>query len=368
MEVAMLWIDKLRPKPTNPAYRLFVTGAVASMMGWKKLGLPSWLLPSKKLRSINDLWTDEMRVNLVKSVGTKYPQDELCRLELPKSYEPKVKVAPKYRLSKEDIRKFYTNGYLEPFTVFSEKYMAEFRDRALEFRKKKSSLYGFPCDRDRHLEWPEMAKIITHPAIVERLAQLLGPDLLVWRSQLFHKPPAVGKRVGWHQASTYWFESAFADRVMKPANINQLFQLTVWIPADPATLQSGCMEFVRGSLTGGIRWMRLGGKIGFHAVNFYPDYKVDPKKVASVEMRPGQVLIFSERTIHGSPPNVSPRHRFALNFRVIPPDTQVYCNTKKYHKAAQMDETYDLTKWKTLLIRGKNEFNLNPCAPVKDYL
>ena len=39
--------------------------------------------------------------------------------------------------------------------------------------------------RNRHLDLPLVAKICRHPALVERLAALLGPDLLLWRSNFF---------------------------------------------------------------------------------------------------------------------------------------------------------------------------------------
>lgn len=363
----MAAIQRLIPNPTSPIYRFVITSFVFGIIVWKALRLPSRLLPSKKLRAICELWSSEMRWSVVKSFGTRYPHDELCVLRRPETYSPKVDVDPRYRLSEEDIRHFYEYGFVRPFPVFSAEKMRDFRDHMLEFRQQKSKIYGFPCDRDRHLELPEMMRMILEPAIVERLAQLLGPDLLVWRSQIFYKPP-MGKRVGWHQASTYWFESSFADRVMIPQDVNELFQLTVWIPADPATLQTGCLQLVKGSLLEGIRWMRLGGTVGFHAVNYMPDYKVDPASVVNIEMEPGQVLIFSERTIHGSPPNTTDRHRFAFNYRVIPTSTRVYCNTKRFHKAAQMQEIYDLKDWRAILIRGEDRYHLNPTAPWQDYV
>lgn len=75
------------------------------------------------------------------------------------------------------------------------------------------------------------------------------------------------------------FEKAFEEPLIFPKDKEELFMLTVWIPADPATLENGCLKFVKGSLLKGIQWMRLGGDIGFHAVNYYPDYEVDPDSV-----------------------------------------------------------------------------------------
>ncbi len=56
--------------------------------------------------------------------------------------------------------------------------------------------------RDKHLQNDELLSLYVHPAIVERMAQLLGPDLLLWRSQFFPKYPGMGG-TGWRQATAY---------------------------------------------------------------------------------------------------------------------------------------------------------------------
>jgi hypothetical protein len=33
-----------------------------------------------------------------------------------------------------------------------------------------------------------------------------------------------------------------------------------------------------------------------------------------------------------------------------------------------MQETYDLAKWKEIVIRGENQAKLNPCASWEDYM
>ena len=67
--------------------------------------------------------------------------------------------------------------------------MADFRKEMLAMENENSKTYGFATPRDRHLENPRLWEYMNHPAIVERAAQLLGPDLLCWRTQLFYKGP-----------------------------------------------------------------------------------------------------------------------------------------------------------------------------------
>src|SRR3954471_15153068 len=63
-------------------------------------------------------------------------------------------------------------------------------------------------------------------SITERCAQLLGPDLLVWRSQYFYKGPK-SPAIQWHQASTFMVED-YQDPGIFPPDRSEVFQLTVW--------------------------------------------------------------------------------------------------------------------------------------------
>ena len=86
-----------------------------------------------------------------------------------------------------------------------------------------------------------------------------------------------------------------------------------------------------------------------------------------VPMEPGEVLIFTERAIHGSDKNVSNGNRMAFNFRVVPTDVQIYYPGKKVHRASQMNMTYDLKNWRPVVIRGEDRVKVNDSAPWTDY-
>jgi non-heme Fe2+,alpha-ketoglutarate-dependent halogenase len=327
----------------------------------KKLGIPPWLLPTKKLRLIHANWSDEMIREYVFSFATKLPHDQPCKAEVPTSF-PEVEVQAENRLSEEELQEFYRQGFLKPFRVCSPEKAFAFGEHLQKIRHEKSSIYGFTCDRDRHLEQSEMMDFISNPAVVDRLAQLLGPDLYLWRSQIFLKPPG-NFPVGWHMASTYMFEEYFAEPLLIPPRLQDLFQLTVWFPTTPATEESGCMRFLTGSLCEETRWMRLGGKVGFHAVNYFPDYPIDPERVVSVEVQPGEALVFAERTIHSSGPNQTDSGRMAFNFRVVSGDVQVYPQGHRFHNSGQMGITYDMQHWKGIMLRGEDRTGSNRLEP-----
>ena len=359
-----------KPKPIKPPgtmHRIFNSQFMWLIIAWRSLRLPTkWLPKGSLLRRVFDNWTLEMMKAYATSWGSKLPHDQICPPIKADSYHPLAEVDEQYRLSPQEIEQFYQNGFLQPFDVLPANEMEAFCKRLLARRTEMNQTYGFVCDRDRHLEMPEMMRVMAHPAITERVAQLLGPNIYTWRSQLFHKPPG-NNPVGWHQATTFMFEEGFREPLTVPPDLTKLFQVTVWIPGDPATLESGCLKFEVGSQFERTRWMRLGGKIGFHAVNYYPDYEVDEAAVKRVEVQPGQALVFSERTVHGSDANMSGRNRFAFNYRVCPTSVPAYPTQKRYHHSAQMGDVYDMTKWRPVLLRGKNVEEVNDTVPWQTY-
>ncbi|MEM9701575.1 MAG: phytanoyl-CoA dioxygenase family protein [Planctomycetota bacterium] len=355
-------------QPGGAAYKAISTGVMRSVVGMEKLGWPHGLTPSKRLRDIRRYWNREMMNRYVASGGTELPHDEICQLQVPEPMEPRTTdVAPENALSTEELSAFYRNGYLKPFKAFEPEEMRDFGRRLLARCDRDSEVYpGGDPHRDRHLEMPEMMRLIAHPAITDRLAQLLGPNLITWRSQLFHKPPG-NNPVGWHQASTYMFEEEFGKPSVFPPDLSKLFMLTVWIPADPSTRENGCLKVDTSSTTERTRWMRLGGDVGFHAVNYGPCYDVKEKDVHYIEMEPGEVLIFTERATHGSDPNRSDHNRMAFNFRVVPTDVQVYHPGKRFHRSSQMNRIYDLKNWRPVVIRGEDTVKRNESVPWTEF-
>jgi non-haem Fe2+, alpha-ketoglutarate-dependent halogenase len=326
---------------------------VTFVYSYRKMGLPRGLLFIKELRQIYDYWSDDMMVTFIKSGGVTLPMDQPCQMRTPAVCRPRAKAAQdEYTMSKEDIKAFYRDGFVEPFRVWDEHEMKEFGDRLLEHRQNPSTIYGTITDRDRHLEYPEMLRMMCHPAIVDRLTQLLGPDIKIWRSHIFHKPPG-GKAIQWHQASTYLFENKFTEPVVLPLNIDALFQLTVWIAVDRVNLANGCLKIVPGT-NKRIENLRLEGDTGFQDALFVLDYDVDDSQVRDLIMEPGEVLIFSERTIHGSEANTSDMNRLAFNFRCARGDAAIYPVGKTHHYAAQLNESFDLAKWREVVLRGQD--------------
>jgi ectoine hydroxylase-related dioxygenase (phytanoyl-CoA dioxygenase family) len=83
-------------------------------------------------------------------------------------------------------------------------------------------------------EGPAMNPFMTaarHPAVLDMLEQLIGPDIILWITRVLCKPAAKGREVPWHQDGEYW--------PMRP-----LATCSVWIALDPVSTANGCMRFI----------------------------------------------------------------------------------------------------------------------------
>jgi non-heme Fe2+,alpha-ketoglutarate-dependent halogenase len=301
-----------------------------------------------------------MYVVVIRSWVTRAYIDQPCVYKKPSTFSPRAEVEAKYRLSSGEIQSFHDNGILGPFDAFSQSEVQEFIRVVSLRRKLPSKNFGIVTDRDLHLELPIILEFMSSPAILERAAQLLGPNLLSWRSQLFFKPSG-GQEIQWHQASTYMMED-YLQPALIPPDRNELFQLTIWVALSPATIENGCLQFVPGTHDR-IRTIKFGGPRGFYHVNFRLEFDFDPLRVKHVEVNAGQFVIFSERVIHGSGPNQTDKTRYAFNYRLIPPSVRVYRN-QHHHRAMHMGQEYLLENWRAVLLRGVDEHAYNRFAPI----
>ena len=345
----------LRPR----LQRWGLTLALCFLYIWRKLGLPRDIWPRQVQRILAN-WTDPMFGVLIRSRVKMAYSDQTCSLRHPASYEPMVEVAPEHRLSSDEIRFFYENGYLPAFDAYGEDEIRAFAEEIEVARKALAPHYGFVTDRDHHFSLPTLMEFMRRPAIVERCAQLLGPDLVSWRSQFFYKPPR-GEAIQWHQASTYMVEDAL-DPALRPPDRDALFQLTVWVAVDPATIENGCLRVIPGTADR-LLPVRFGGDgEGFYNSRYALDFDFAKAEPAYIEAKPGQAIIFSERTLHGSAANMTDHSRSAFNFRVIRPDTEVY-RGKTVHRASHMGQRYNLRYWGCILLRGEDRYGLNRMVP-----
>jgi non-heme Fe2+,alpha-ketoglutarate-dependent halogenase len=349
----------LHPKVRPLWQRMAICVGLAWLLAYKFLRLPRFILP-RDVKSIVNNWDYEMFWVCLKSGLTKAYIDQPCYFKMPNPVESLCEDMPEeHRLSNEQLRSFYEKGFIGPFDAFNREDMMDFKQEVLAMEKTKSKTYDFVTPRDRHFEYPRLWHYMKDRKITDRLAQILGPDLLCWRSQFFYKGPGA-PAIQWHQASTFLVED-YQDPGIYPPDRSKIFQVTVWVAVDDATLDNGCLRFSVGSHDT-TKIIRFGGEEGFYNAAYTLDYDVNQNPIEYVPVKAGQFIMFIERCVHGSGPNTTDRWRLAFNMRVIPTNVPAYKN-KKYYRSVYNGGKYHLDKWGVCLLRGEDRYKLSRAIP-----
>jgi hypothetical protein len=259
--------------------------------------------------------------------------------ELPRhiGFVPSVNLSPK-TLSLMQIKHYNEQGYVMPFNALEDAEARELRaffDGVLAaFIELGRTSYSI---NTAHLRFARIYQLVQHPKIVDAVADLLGPNVVCWGAHFFCKMPRDGKRVPWHQDSTYW--------PLSPTKT-----VTVWLAIDDADPENANMKFIpRSHLHGLIDYDETNDAdtvldLAVKNPHSYGDAEVD------VALSAGQFSMHSDLLLHGSEANESHRRRCGLTIR---------------YAAADVTTWYDWHK-KGIVVRGENTGNhwANPASPT----
>jgi phytanoyl-CoA hydroxylase len=140
---------------------------------------------------------------------------------------------------------------------------------------------------------PVFYAFATAPRLLDRIADLVGPDIKLFRDALMMKPAHHGSAKPYHQDSAYW-------------SIDPPDLVSCWTALDGATLENGCMRVIPGSH----RW-------GVQEHRHLADYQVDEDALdrsgeVAVPLAAGGCLLFHSLLLHATSPNNSPQPRRAM--------------------------------------------------------
>lgn len=254
-------------------------------------------------------------------------------------------------LTPEETAFYEANGYVGPYGIDAPSDVATARRLVDELLEGVSPVYGVKSGRDWHLVSRPIFDVCAHPAILDRLEGLLGPDIVIWRSQLFYKKPGDGETL-WHQ--DYSFPGP-----LNAASIDPPETVTAWIALDPTTIENGCVELVAGShKEGRIATVSDRDGDGIFGRNYRLDRDVaSDDRIAKMLLEPGQFFLFSNLLVHGSGPNMSETTRLGIGVRFAPASVRVY-------PGMVVDgQGMSLEKYGCVLVRGEDRFRHNTMAP-----
>ena len=249
-------------------------------------------------------------------------------------------------LSEAEVNRYHEDGYVIP-----------------EYRLPEETLQDIRADYDRlltrHPEFRDYCPMLLRydlsflnyardPNILDMVAQVIGPDIILWNSSFFAKPAVNGKKTPWHQDGEYW-------------PLRPLATCTVWLAIDEATVENGCLNFMPGS--------QKRKELRPHRTNKDPNFTLhqelleseyDDDKAVPLELEAGQMSLHDVYLLHGSEANDSGKPRRGMTMRFMP-GTSVFDREKAKQLSRDLG-VVDHSDRTIYLMRGQDKTGENDFA------
>lgn len=293
-------------------------------------------------------------------------------------------------LSRDELASFHQQGYFGPFTVYQPDEMKVgwrrerllLLDRGMAVYQDEAAVSGSTniSNYDRHLDSTFLADHICHPELVDKVASVLGPNLLCWRTEFFPKYPG-DEGTDWHQADTFANASG-TPQILWPKGAEHFGgTITVWTAFTEANVDNGCLQFIPGTHetmyydeTKRMHYNpnrintveKQGLRRGFFGYDYRqlqkdPDWKPDESKAVSMVMRPGEAIMFWSTLIHASHPHSGKTNQMRMGFaaRYVPTSVKIYPDTDAIE---EYGGRVSLDRYGAVLVAGENEYAHNRIA------
>lgn len=235
--------------------------------------------------------------------------DQLNSLNRDLSFHTVNNPTPKY-LSTQQVENYNKLGFVAPLQAYSSSEIDEIRKYFNDLLQRVIAQGGDSYSiSSAHLKYGPVYDILTCPAIVNYVSDLLGDNVIAWGSHFFCKMPKDGMAVAWHQDASYW--------PLSPSKA-----LTVWLAIDDADEENACMKFIAGSHHHGHMTFRPSDPSEHNVLNQTIDNPEQYGHIVLDELRAGQFSIHSDLLLHGSEANNSNRRRCGLTLRYCSADVR----------------------------------------------
>ncbi len=229
----------------------------------------------------------------------------------------------KDKVTEEEFNK---NGFVK-LHMFSEDEVNSFKRFYQDFKIKDERRYGFSVSIDEldDSKRSQLNSFYKH-RVFPKFSDYLNQPKFFTGSYMIKEPFPTGT-VAAHQDWTFVDESKFQS-------------LMCWISLDKSDISNGAMAFIKGGHTFFDQIRGFPCPLVPEPVEAYR-YKLMPY-MNVIETEPGDVLIFDNKTIHGSFPNCTNETRHAISITL----TQQAADFVAYYLNPQKKDKYEIVKYR----------------------
>lgn len=211
------------------------------------------------------------------------------------------------RLSTRAVAQYRRDGFYFPVPVLSHEEAGSYRNKLEAYEKQAGGPIASAMRHKVHLLFTWANELIRHPAILDAVEDVIGPDILCWSTTFFIKEAQSRSFVSWHQDATYWGLST-ADVI------------TAWVAFADAPVESGAMKFWPGShLKNQLEHRDTFDKNNLLTRGQEIAVDVPTGEGVDVVLKAGEMSLHHVLLVHGSGPNTTADRRIGFAIRYIPP-------------------------------------------------
>jgi hypothetical protein len=208
-----------------------------------------------------------------------------------------------HHLTPTQLARYQAEGFLAPLPALGPELARETLAKVEAYEAQHGD---FPSKGLKaHLYLPWMEKVVRHPAILDAVESIVGPDIVCWSSRFFIKDPGDGGFVSWHQDVTYWGLDV-------SENI-----LTAWVALSPAKRGNGVMKVIPGTHRKVVPH-REGVASNMLLRGQEVAVEVDEAQAVYMELEPGEMSVHHGLMFHGSEDNRAGERRVGFAIRYMP--------------------------------------------------
>jgi hypothetical protein len=188
-----------------------------------------------------------------------------------------------------ELRPFYEReGYAGPFVAVDPGEIDRSRILPLVQALGGGARGAGLWERDRHLDVPAIARLCRNETVVSCVRAVLGPDLLLWRSQLW-RFEGRAEGLGWHRDE---YRALLGSRV--GAHCSAQISLA-------GSTKANCVTILPRSHAWDEAELRARGYTSGPGVEFSPEWGIPrDAEVLDLPMRAGEFFVFHPRLLHAS--------------------------------------------------------------------
>lgn len=226
--------------------------------------------------------------------------------------------APTFELSEEQIARFHRQQYLGIDRITDDADITRLRIIYDDLIGRKAGWdsgdhydLGGLDDLDKQpvlpqLVWPtkyapelDESQLLVNGTRITK--QLFGDKARCFIFHFIYKPPQIGAATPWHQDASYWPIDADYQAI------------TIWVPLQDVTPESGCMQFVPGSQDLGVLPHRsINNDPRIHGNELTPEALSHVKDAVKCPLQAGGATIHGPRILHHTAANRTDVQRRAL--------------------------------------------------------